>query len=57
VLAATRAAGIQRLLVVGSAGSLEVAPGRRLIDSPGFPEVARVEASAGAKFLDELRSV
>lgn len=52
-----RASGVKRYLVVGGAGSLEVAPGQRLIDQPGFPEEYRTEASAGAAFLDRLREV
>lgn len=31
-------AGVQRLIVVGGAGSLEVAPGVQLVDTPNFPE-------------------
>lgn len=31
-------AGVTRLLVVGGAGSLEVAPGLQLVDAPSFPE-------------------
>jgi uncharacterized protein len=50
-----RASGVLRYLVVGGAGSLEVAPGQRLIDQPGFPEEYKTEASAGAAFLDRLR--
>jgi hypothetical protein len=30
--------GVRRLLAVGGAGSLEVAPGVQLVDSPSFPE-------------------
>lgn len=30
--------GVRRLLVVGGAGSLEVAPGVQLVDTPQFPE-------------------
>lgn len=43
------AAGVTRLVVVGGAGSLEVAPGRKLIDTPQFQEakpVARAHAEA-----------
>ena len=47
--------GIKRLLVVGGAGSLEVAPGKALVDSPGFPDAYKAEATAGDKFLDVLR--
>ncbi len=50
-----RVSGVTRFLVVGGAGSLEVAPGQRLIDQPGFPEEYKVEARAGAAFLDTLR--
>lgn len=55
LIGAVRASGVQRYLVVGGAGSLEVAPGVRLIDTPDFPEAYRAEASAGAAFLDLLR--
>lgn len=37
LVAAARAAGVQRLVVVGGAGSLEVAPGLQLVDTPDFP--------------------
>lgn len=56
VLAAVKAAGVRRLLVVGGAGSMEVAPGALLIDSPQFPAAAKGEAGAGKAFLDALRA-
>lgn len=52
---AVRSAGVKRYLVVGGAGSLEVAPGVRLIDTPQFPAAYLSEATAGALFLDHLR--
>jgi len=52
-----RASGVTRYLVVGGAASLEVAPGQRLLDQPDFPEAYKVEATAGAAFLDRLRGV
>lgn len=52
-----RASRVKRYLVVGGAASLEVAPGQRLLDQPGFPEEYRTEATAGAAFLDHLRGV
>ncbi|HXT00863.1 MAG TPA: NAD(P)-dependent oxidoreductase [Elusimicrobiota bacterium] len=55
LLAAVKKAGVKRLLVVGGAGSLEVAPGRALIDSPEFPAAYKPEASAGRDFLEVLR--
>jgi len=46
-----------RLVVVGGAGSLEVAPGQRLVDQPGFPDVYKPEALAHGELLDKLRGV
>ncbi|PAU76119.1 NAD(P)-dependent oxidoreductase [Halomonas salipaludis] len=57
LIGAVRDAGVKRYLVVGGAGSLEVAPGQRLIDQPEFPEEYKVEASAGVVFLERLRDV
>src|SRR5438105_2121510 len=34
-------AGVKRLVSVGGAGSLEVAPGVQLVDTPGFPAAVR----------------
>nr|WP_288355301.1 NAD(P)-dependent oxidoreductase [uncultured Pseudomonas sp.] len=55
LIAAVKAAGVTRLLVVGGAGSLEVAPGVALIDTPQFPAAYKEEASAGRDFLNVLR--
>ncbi|ERJ19457.1 NAD-dependent epimerase-dehydratase protein [Salinisphaera shabanensis E1L3A] len=52
-----RDAGVSRYLVVGGAGSLEVAPGENLIDQPDFPEAYKAEAGAGGVFLDYLRAI
>jgi putative NADH-flavin reductase len=49
-------AGVKRLLVVGGASTLEVAPGVRLLDTPGFPEIYKAEATDGAESLDVYRS-
>ncbi|WP_371574329.1 NAD(P)-dependent oxidoreductase [Streptomyces sp. NBC_01314] len=38
VLHGVRRAGVRRLVVVGGAGILEVSPGVRVVDTPGFPE-------------------
>ena len=45
------------LLVVGGAGSLEVAPGKRLLDTPDFPEEWKAEAIAQSEALDYYRGV
>lgn len=55
LLAALRKAGVGRLLVTGGAASLEVAPGKRLIDTPDFPEEWKVFAMGGITFLDAIR--
>lgn len=55
LIAAVRESGVKRYFVVGGAGSLEVAPGVRLIDTPEFPAIYKDEASKGADFLDRLR--
>jgi putative NADH-flavin reductase len=57
LIAAVRASGVKRYFVVGGAGSLEVAPGLRLIDTPQFPDAYKAEAAAGGVFLDKLRKV
>ncbi|MBV7485110.1 NAD(P)-dependent oxidoreductase [Bordetella sp. BOR01] len=55
LVAAVQSAGVPRLLVVGGAGSLRVAPGMMLIDTPEFPDAYKPEARAGVVFLDTLR--
>jgi len=52
-----RDSGVPRYLVVGGAGSLEVAPGVALITTPEFPEAYKAEAGKGADFLTYLRGV
>ncbi|MEQ9727530.1 NAD(P)-dependent oxidoreductase [Pseudomonas sp. WHRI 8822A] len=55
LIGAVKAASVPRLLVVGGAGSLEVAPGVALVDTPQFPAAYKDEASAGRDFLNVLR--
>jgi putative NADH-flavin reductase len=45
-----------RVLVVGGAASLEVAPGEALIDTPGFPDFIKVEAEPARQALNWLKS-
>ena len=52
---AAKASCVGRYLVVGGSGSLEVAPGVRLVTTPGFPAQYKAEAEKGAAFLDRLR--
>jgi putative NADH-flavin reductase len=52
-----RRSGVRRLVVVGGAGSLEVAPGQRLVDTPDFHEEWKPEALQQADALEVYRSV
>lgn len=51
---AVKQAGVKRLLVVGGAGSLEIAPGVQLVDSPDFPVAYKPGASAARDYLNIL---
>lgn len=56
VLGGLRKAGVRRLVVVGGAGSLEVAPGVRLIDTPHYPAAYRNVGLAQCALLDLLQA-
>lgn len=49
-------AGVKRLLWVGGAGTLEVAPGVKVIDDPHFPDAWKPEANAQGNALDMFRA-
>jgi uncharacterized protein len=55
IVAATKKAGVKRLLVVGGAASLEVAPGQQLFDLPGFPPEWKAGAGGTRQFLYLLK--
>ena len=55
LIGAARDSKVGRYLVVGGAGSLEVAPGVRLVTVPAFPAQYKAEAEKGGAFLDLLR--
>ena len=50
-----KAAGIQRYVVVGGAGSLYVAPGVQLVDTPEFPAFIKPGATAARDMLTALQ--
>lgn len=56
ILGATRSAGVPRILVVGGAGSLDVAPGVQALDTPGFPAQWRASAEGAREALNALRA-
>jgi len=55
LLGAVKQSGAKRYLVVGGAGSLEVAPGVKLVDTPEFPAIYLDEARKGGAYLDLLK--
>jgi putative NADH-flavin reductase len=55
IVAGTKAAGVKRYLVVGGAGSLFVAPGVQLVDTPQFPAAIKPGATAARDMLTELQ--
>jgi uncharacterized protein len=55
LLAGLAEAGVRRLIVVGGAGSLEVAPGVQLVDAPSFPAAWKAIALAHRDVLPVLR--
>ncbi|ESJ22359.1 3-beta hydroxysteroid dehydrogenase [Cupriavidus sp. HPC(L)] len=55
LLRLARQAGVKRVAVVGGAGSLYVARGVQLVDTPEFPAAYKDEALAGRGFLNALR--
>lgn len=50
------AAGAPRVLLVGGAGSLEVAPGTQFVDTPDFPEEYKPESLAAREALALARA-
>jgi uncharacterized protein len=55
VIAAAKQSGVNRVLWVGGAGSLFVAPGVQLVDTPQFPEEYRLEARTARDALNIFR--
>lgn len=56
LLDALSAAGVRRFAWVGGAGSLETAPGVRVIDDPGFPEAWKAAANSQVDALAVFRA-
>ncbi len=55
LIAGLRDAGTKRVVAVGGAGSLEVAPGKALVDQPGFPDAYKAESLDGRDSLEVYR--
>jgi len=56
LIALARATGIKRVVAVGGAGSLEVAPGVQLVDTEGFPAAYKSVALAHRDALSVYRT-
>jgi hypothetical protein len=56
LIAGLRKAGVRRVLYVGGASTLEIAPGRQLLDEPDFPQAYKAEALEGREALGIWRS-
>lgn len=55
IVEGVKASGVKRLLVVGGAGSLFVAPGLQLVDTPEFPAQYKQGALAAREALNRLK--
>lgn len=56
IIAASKAASVPRVLMVGGAGSLEVAPGLQAVDTPDFPAQWKASALGAREALNLLRA-
>lgn len=56
LIGAVKASGVRRYYVVGGAGSLEVAPGVLLVNTPQFPAIYKSEAQGGVDYLNKLKA-
>lgn len=55
ITAGVKRGGVRRLIVVGGAGSLYVAPGVQLVDTPQFPAAYKEGALGARQALEELK--
>ena len=53
---AAKKSGVKRLLVIGGAGSLYIAPGLQLVDSPEFPADWKAGASSARDYLNFIKN-
>jgi putative NADH-flavin reductase len=55
IINAAKKTAVKRIINVGGAGSLEVAPGVQLVDAPSFPEAWKLSADEQRKSLEIFR--
>ena len=56
LIAGLRQSGVRRVLYVGGGSTLEIAPGRQLLDEPSFPALYKAEALEGREALGIWRT-
>ena len=52
---AVKKSGVKRYIIIGGAGSLFIAPGVQVVDTPEFPQEIKAGATAARDYLDILR--
>jgi putative NADH-flavin reductase len=55
IQSAVKSSGIKRLIVVGGAGSLFIAPHQQIVDMEGFPEEWKAGALAAREYLNIIK--
>jgi putative NADH-flavin reductase len=55
IVKAVKKSGVNRYITIGGAGSLYIAPGLQLIDTPEFPEEYKPGAGAAREFLNIIK--
>lgn len=55
IQAGVKSAGVKRLITIGGAGSLEVAPGLQIVDTPDFPAAYKAGATSARDYLNVLK--
>jgi putative NADH-flavin reductase len=55
IQSAVKEAGVKRYIVIGGAGSLEVAPGIQAVDGPDFPAEIKPGATAARDYLNIIK--
>jgi hypothetical protein len=56
IMNAVKSSGVKRFFVIGGAGSLEIEPGKQLVDSSQFPAEWKHGALAARDFLNIIRN-
>ena len=56
IINSAKQAGVRRVISVGGAGSLELAPGKQLVDTPTFPAAYKAASSAQRDSLNVYRA-